>query len=99
MYKRQVKYGISADEIAQATPLIDGAVLGVSTVGSSKIVHLNVGSQDQVAVGHVFEIFNGTTYKGQARVEIVNGNSCTARMIAVNDGTEVMQSDRASTQI
>lgn len=95
----KVKYGISDAELGAAAPLIDGAVLGVTMVGGSKIVQLNVGSQDQVAVGHVFEIYNGSTYKGQARVEIVHDGTCTARMIAVKSGVEVMQSDRASTQI
>lgn len=93
------KYGISPDELGAAAPLIDGAVLGVTTIDGSKIVQLNVGSQDQVAVGYVFEIFNGSTYKGQAQVEIVHDGTCTARMIATRDGAEVMQNDRASTQI
>lgn len=95
----KVKYGISDEDIGGAAPPIEGAVLGVSMVGGSKIVQLNVGSQDQVAIGHVFEIYNGSTYKGQARVEIVHDGTCTARMIAMKDGAEVMQSDRASTQI
>lgn len=90
--------GISLGEIT-AAPKIDGAVLSVTNAQGANLVFINRGKTDNVKVGFVFEIFQGTQYKGQARVEIVHDSNCTARMITANPGTSVMQGDRASTRI
>ena len=91
--------GLTIDDIGAAAPPINGAVLGVDAVGGATIVHINRGSNDNVKQGYVFEIYSSGTYKGQARVEIVHGGSCSARMITAREGTAVAQGDRASTQI
>ena len=78
-------------------PQIDGAVLQYRA--DQKLVHINRGTNDKVKRGYVFDIFSGGVYKGQARVEVVNPDTCTAVVTYATSGTEIAQGDLVSTQI
>ena len=92
-----VMSGIDPTQIGAAVPQIDGAVL--QYYEDLKLVHINRGSDDQVRRGYVFDIYTSGQYKGQARVEVVNPNSCTAVLLNNVDGTQISQGDRVSTRI
>jgi hypothetical protein len=47
-------------------PAIDARVLGIDPDG--KRILLDKGARDGVALGFVFDVYSGTTYKGQVRV-------------------------------
>lgn len=91
--------GVTRDALGGAAPLIEGAVLQVATDVKPGLVHINRGSADDVKTGYVFDIYSSGVYKGRARVELVNSNSCTARIMNVVEGTTIMQGDSASTRI
>jgi len=77
-------------------PQIDGAVLQYRA--DQKLVHINRGTNDKVKRGYVFSIFSGGVYKGEARVEVVNPDTCTAVVVA-STGSAIAQGDLVSTQI
>lgn len=77
-------------------PQIDGAVLQYRA--DQKLVHINRGTNNKVKRGHIFDIYSGDTYKGQARVEVVNPDTCTAVLVATT-GSAIAQGDLVSTQI
>lgn len=77
-------------------PQIDGAVLQYRA--DQKLVHINRGTNNKVKRGYIFDIYSGGTYKGQARVEVVNPDTCTAVVVATT-GSEIAQGDLVSTQI
>ncbi len=93
------KSGETIETLGGAAPKIDGAVLQVATNVKPGLVHINRGSADAVKAGYEFDIYSSGVYKGRAKVEIVNANSCTARITAMVDGTTIMQGDTASTRI
>lgn len=82
-----------------AQPDIDAAVLGVRHDLAPGLVMLNVGKTAGVKRGHTFEIFHGTTYKGQVRVENVQADLSSALIVRAVEGTTMEQGDSASTQI
>jgi predicted nucleic acid-binding Zn-ribbon protein len=63
------------------------------------LIALNKGSKDGVKRGYTFEIFNGRDYKGQARVENVREDMCTALILRVEDGQTIKSGDKASTRL
>lgn len=77
-------------------PQIDGAVLQYRA--DQKLVHINRGTNNKVKRGYIFDIYSGGIYKGQARVEVVNPDTCTAVVVATT-GSEIAQGDLVSTQI
>ncbi len=93
------KSGETIETLGGAAPKIEGAVLQVATNVKPGLVHINRGSADAVKAGYVFDIYSSGVYKGRAKVEIVNSNSCTARIMNMVNGTTIMQGDTASTQI
>lgn len=86
-------------ETVMAMPKIDGRVLGVSMEVSPGLISINKGKADGVTRGFTFEIYDGTRYKGKARVEFVHDNMCSAILINSVPGQTVRQGDSASTQI
>jgi predicted RNase H-like nuclease (RuvC/YqgF family) len=93
--------GVSYNEI-QAPPLIEGAVLQIDYSVAPGLLALNVGSDQGVKRGMVFQVFslgaNGK-YKGQARVETVTNNVSSALLITPVQGTTIGQGDRVSTRL
>lgn len=90
--------GVTAAEII-AMPVIDGAVLQVVTTTDPGLVAINKGESDGVKRGFTFDIYHGSQYKGQVRVESVQPNMCTAVIIRTVDGARIGQGDAATTRI
>ncbi|MFT5154086.1 MAG: hypothetical protein ACI841_004093, partial [Planctomycetota bacterium] len=84
-----------------AQPLIDANVYDVhiDSAHDFTLVSLNVGENQKVKRGYTFEIWQGSTYKGQVRVESVQPDQCTAVVIRSVDGVSINTGDRAATRI
>lgn len=80
-------------------PLIEGRVLDVATNIEPGLVAINKGDADGVKRGFTFEIYEGKTYKGQARVEYVHPNSCSALLIRPVPGQKIHAGDAAATRL
>jgi len=80
-------------------PLIEGKVLDVAMSVEPGLLAINQGEADGVKRGFTFEIYDGKTYKGQARVEYVHANSCSALLVRSVPGQKIHQGDSASTRI
>jgi len=80
-------------------PLIEGRVLDVAMQVEPGLIAINKGEADGVKRGYTFEVYDGKTYKGQARVEYVHPNSCSALLIRPVPGQKIRQGDSASTRI
>lgn len=91
-------FGVPAS-VLLLQPQIDGAVLMVSHAIQPGLVSINRGSNDGVQRGFIFEIYNGAHYKGQVRVETVQGDMCTAVILKTFEGRSIEQGDNAATRI
>ena len=90
--------GVKLGDIS-SMPLIEGRVLDVSTTVEPGLVAINVGEANGVKRGYTFEIFDGKTYKGQARVEYVHPNMCSAILVRTVPGQKIRQGDGAATRL
>ena len=90
--------GVSLADLS-AMPLIEGRV--VSTVASPEpgLVAINKGRNDGVKPGFTFEIYDGSTYKGQVRVDYVHDTTCSAVILRTVKGQTIRQGDNASTRL
>lgn len=80
-------------------PLIEGRVLDVAMNVQPGLIAINKGKADGVKQGYTFEVYDGKTYKGQARVEYVHENVCSALILRAVDGQKIRQGDAASTRL
>lgn len=80
-------------------PDISGGVLGVSMAVEPGLVSINAGSNKGVKRGYTFEIYDGKTYKGQARVEFVHPEMSSAVITIKVPGQTIRQGDSASTRL
>jgi hypothetical protein len=94
-----VRYTGASVETIQAMPKIDGRVTAVSMDVQPGLISINKGKNDQVQRGFTFQIFDGATYKGQARVEFVHDTMCSAVLTNIVGGATIRQGDSASTQL
>lgn len=83
----------------KAMPKIDGRVTAVAMDVEPGLISINKGSADKVERGFTFEIYDGSTYKGQARVEFVHEHSCAALMLTPVKGAVPRQGDSAATSL
>jgi chromosome segregation ATPase len=83
----------------QAMPPIEGKVLAVEMGVQPGLVSINRGEAAGVKRGFTFEIFEGATYKGQARVEYVYPEMCSAVLVRKVKGETIRQGDGASTHL
>jgi hypothetical protein len=91
--------GIPANQV-EPVPLIQASVLGVRYDKSGPgLVMLNVGKDKQVKPGYTFQIYRGSTYKGQVRVEDVEDFICSAVIIGGPQKGSIAQGDSASTNL
>lgn len=88
--------GVERKAIA-ATPKIDGRVLQVSYDLKPGLVALNVGSEQGVKRGMTFQIYSGSTWKGQVRVENVQPGMSSALITNMTAGQTIAQGDNAAT--
>lgn len=83
----------------QAMPLIEGKILAIEMGVEPGLVSINRGESAGVKRGFTFEIFDGATYKGQARVEYVYGDMCSAVLVRKVKGETIRQGDGAATHL
>ena len=88
-------------KISDFTPMpqIEGRVLDVAMNVQPGLIAINKGKADGVKPGYTFEIYDGKTYKGQARVEYVHDNVCSALILRAVEGQKIRQGDAASTRL
>jgi hypothetical protein len=91
-----VTTGMPRDSIA-STPAIQARVLQVSYDLKPGLVALNVGSEQGVKRGMTFQIFSGSTWKGQVRVENVQPGMSSALITDMTAGQTIAQGDNAAT--
>ena len=84
---------------AKAMPAIDGKVLAVEMGVEPGLVSINKGKSSQVERGFTFEIFEGAVYKGQARVEYVYDDMCSAVLVRKVAGQTIRAGDGAATHL
>ena len=90
--------GVSWEDIASQEK-IDAAVVQVNADIQPGLLALSKGSADGVKRGYTFEIYKGSQYKGQVRVENVRENMCTALIVKTMDGQTIAAGDNASTRL
>lgn len=83
----------------QSMPTISAAVIEVSNTVEPGLVALNAGASKGVKRGFTFEIFDGKTYKGQARVEFVHPEMSSAVIVSKVQGQTIRQGDSAATRL
>jgi predicted nucleic acid-binding Zn-ribbon protein len=87
------------DLTGQAMPAISGRVLQVNSDLNPGLVMLNVGSEQGVKRGFTFQVYSGSTWKGQVRVENVQANMCSAVVLDLQKGQKIAQGDNAATHL
>lgn len=92
------KYNIPSEDLA-AVPQIEAAVLEVRRDIPPGLVMLNVGQSAGVKRGYTFHVYRGGTYKGQVRVEGVEGENCSAIPVGGDLGATIQQGDSATTRL
>jgi hypothetical protein len=88
--------GVPRDQIG-TTPPISGRVLQVNYDLKPGLVALNVGSEQGVKRGMTFQIYAGSTWKGQVRVENVQAGMSSALITDMIAGQTIAQGDSAAT--
>jgi len=83
----------------QAMPPIEGKILAVEMGVQPGLVSINRGEAAGVKRGFTFEIFEGSVYKGQARVEYVYPEMCSAVLVRKVNGQTIRQGDGAATHL
>jgi predicted nucleic acid-binding Zn-ribbon protein len=84
-------------EVAVATKPINGRVLQVNYELKPGLVALNVGAEAGVTRGMTFQIYSGSTWKGQVRVENVQPGMSSALILDMKQGETISQGDSAAT--
>jgi len=82
----------------QGQPDISARVLQVDYSLEPGLVALNVGTVAGVKRGMTFQIFNGSTYKGEVKVENVREDMCSA-LVTGSTGAVIGQGDSAATRL
>ncbi|MBM3990098.1 MAG: hypothetical protein FJ298_03715 [Planctomycetes bacterium] len=90
--------GVAEGDVT-AMPLIEAQVVKVDYSLKPGLVALNVGKNAGVARGHTFEIYAGTEYKGQVKVETVTDDTCAALIVLSKGSAKMNAGDRASTRL
>lgn len=88
------KTGINAKDVF-AQPQIDAMVLEVKR--DLKLVVLNKGRKDEVKPGYVFDVYSGSKYKGQVRINDVQ-NEMSSGLI-LNEANAIARGDNATTSL
>ena len=76
-------------------PAIEALVLDVKK--DLKLVILNKGKKDDVKVGYVFDIYRGSQYKGQVRIQDVQDSMASG--LILNEKTAIGRGDSATTSL
>src|SRR5262245_1960510 len=86
--------GIKLPDV-MAQPAIEARGLDVKK--DLKLVILNKGKKDEVKVGYVFDIYRGSQYKGQVRIQDVQETMCSA--LILHEMNSIGRGDSATTSL
>ncbi len=86
--------GIKAPDVF-AQPAIEALVLDVKK--DLKLVILNKGKKDEVKAGYVFDIYRGSQYKGQVRIQDVQEGMCSG--LILREMNAIGRGDSATTSL
>ena len=86
--------GFAANNVITQPP-IEALVLDVKK--DLKLVILNKGKKDDVKVGYVFDIYRGSQYKGQVRIQDVQDSMASGTIL--NEKTAIGRGDSATTSL
>jgi DNA repair exonuclease SbcCD ATPase subunit len=86
--------GIAASSV-MAQPAIEALVLDVKK--DLKLVIINKGKKDEVKVGYVFDIYRGSQYKGQVRINDVQEGMASG--VILNEKNAIGRGDSATTAL
>lgn len=81
-----------------AQPQMEGTVLSVDTVEGTTYVVINLGKHDSVQPGFTYDVYNGSTYKGQIYVQTVNESKSAATLEMAGNGA-IAPNDRVTTRL
>jgi DNA gyrase/topoisomerase IV subunit A len=81
-----------------AQPQMEGSVLSVDTVEGTTYVVINLGKHDSVQPGFTYDVYNGSTYKGQIYVQTVNESKSAATLEMAGNGM-IAAGDRVTTRL
>ncbi|MDP7061872.1 MAG: hypothetical protein QF489_02940 [Planctomycetota bacterium] len=81
-----------------AQPQMEGSVLSVDTVEGTTYVVINLGKHDSVQPGFTYDVYNGSTYKGQIYVQTVNESKSAATLEMAGNGM-IAAGDRVKTRL
>lgn len=81
-----------------AQPQMEGSVLSVDTVEGTTYVVINLGKHDSVQPGFTYDVYNGSTYKGQIYVQTVN-QSKSAATLEMAGNAMIAAGDRVTTRL
>jgi hypothetical protein len=81
--------------ICPVFPRVDAEVLDVKR--DLKLVGFNKGKRDGVQVGYIFDVYLGATYKGQVRIQEVQGTTCFG--LILHEVNPIARGDAATTSL
>ncbi len=90
--------GIDPAAVDGIQPDMEGVVLSTSYDQAPALVQINLGDAAKVLRGYSFDVFNGQSYKGKIKVEIVRANSSTCTVSLVGDA-KIEAGDRIATNL
>ncbi|MCY3003463.1 MAG: hypothetical protein NTV21_16840 [Planctomycetota bacterium] len=90
--------GMSESDVT-AQPDIAAQVVKVDYSLKPGLVALNKGKKDGIKRGFTFEIYNGTQYKGQIKVETVTDDTCAGLVVLAKDGATMNAGDSAASRL
>jgi hypothetical protein len=92
---------ITGVPLGSVTPqkLVEAAVVDFRGDLKPGFVMLNRGKNHGVERGYTFSIYSGRQYKGEARVENVQDDFCSAIVTTMVPGVKIAQGDKATTQL
>lgn len=92
--------GIDPNETGVSTQKpMDATVRAVNLASTPPFVILDVGGDQGVERGYLFDVFSGSTYKGRVRVDNVEKALCSATLEMQVDGVQIAEGDQATTRL
>jgi hypothetical protein len=90
--------GIDPAAVEGIQPEMEGVVLSATYDQAPALIQINLGQNAKVLRGYSFDVYNGQSYKGKVKVEIVRANSSTCTVSLAGDA-KIQAGDRIATNL
>ncbi len=90
--------GIDPAAVEGIQPEMEGVVLSATYDQAPALIQINLGQNAKVLRGYSFDVYNGQSYKGKIKVEIVRANSSTCTVSLAGDA-KIQAGDRIATNL